>query len=415
MSDEEFERAIRNAIRRRLPTEAPSRLRTRTAQIPQTLASSQRRRWVRPVGQVTQLVVVLVALLGAGALIWQLNGPSSPSGLTRAGASGNVPSTPVGSGAVVTESQSPTAPSSPTAGAPAIRVEAMAFFDAMHGVIAGDSGAGSAALWSTTDGGVSWSRAALVAPAIAAVAVAAPSYAWASAPCDPGAASTCRSALFKSADGGNTWSQASRQTLSALSFVDANRGWGVDPSTVSGLLRSTDDGGVTWSRSGMDPCPATWTLRTVSFISASVGWVGCTGIAEAGSSAKAILHTTDGGRTWTTIARVDPFASSGLRNIGGIPGDDYLTGLAMKSTTDGFAWENRGAMIRTTNGGQTWRAVAFDDPALASVFAGSILAQQSYLAVIWDNDGTREDQRLIATRDGGLTWTMVASLQLPPS
>jgi hypothetical protein len=61
-------------------------------------------------------------------------------------------------------------------------------------------------------------------------------------------------------DGGNSWSGVSGQILSALSFVDTRRGWGVDPSTVSGLLRSTVDCPVTTTPIGTPRSTATTTL-----------------------------------------------------------------------------------------------------------------------------------------------------------
>ncbi len=120
--------------------------------------------------------------------------------------------------------------------------------------------------------------------------------------------------------------------------------------------------------------------RAVSFATASDGWVACSGVLSAGSGAKAIVRTADGGGRWTTVAPVDPFRSSGPPNVGAIPEDDYISGVAMASATAGFAWEARGGLLRTSDRGP-WRALPLADLALASVYAGAALDYRSYLAV----------------------------------
>ncbi len=418
MSDEEFDRALRAALRRGLPGEAPSRLRRRASLIPTARRATGLHAGIRHVPRLGQLAAVVAALAATAALAWGLGGvqPASRGPASAPSASGAAAaSASLGSPSEPSRPASPSEPQSsgPTGPRPAIQVGAMVFFDAAHGIVAGDGGAGSGVIWSTADGGGHWTRTALDGPAIAAMAGVATSTAWASSLCVDGSPLPCRPGLFRSEDGGRTWSRVSGRSLRSLTFVDPLRGWAVDAST-DGVV-STGDGGATWTAGGAGPCPATWAARAVSFATASDGWVACSGVLSAGSGAKAILRTADGGRRWTTVARVDPFRSSGLPNVGAIPGDDYVSGIAMASASAGFAWEARGGLLRTSDGGASWRALPLADPALASVYAGAVLDDRSYLAVIWDNDGASQAQRLMATSDRGATWRLVAELPLPLS
>jgi photosystem II stability/assembly factor-like uncharacterized protein len=86
-------------------------------------------------------------------------------------------------------------------------------------------------------------------------------------------------------------------TFSDVSFADANNGWAVGEDASSygsgnGLILHTSDG-RTWYRqatnvAGLSPLPS---VRAVCAVSPSVAWAACSG--------GYILHTTDGGSTWT--------------------------------------------------------------------------------------------------------------------
>jgi photosystem II stability/assembly factor-like uncharacterized protein len=102
-------------------------------------------------------------------------------------------------------------------------------------------------------------------------------------------------------DGGAVWTppidMEGVSSFSDVSFADANNGWvvGADSSawgTGNGLIFHTSDG-RTWYRqatnvSGLSPLPS---VRAVCAVSPSVAWAACSG--------GYVLHTTDGGSTWT--------------------------------------------------------------------------------------------------------------------
>lgn len=92
-------------------------------------------------------------------------------------------------------------------------------------------------------------------------------------------------------NGGTSWiwqhpAGDSRRTFMAMSFVNENTGWVVD--NYSGILH-TEDGGITWTpqTSGTN-----WAITSVQFLDSKEGWATATN--------RVVLHTTDGGNNWTT-------------------------------------------------------------------------------------------------------------------
>ena len=136
--------------------------------------------------------------------------------------------------------------------------------------------------------------------------------------------------LMRTGDGGQSWTAVAlpfagegRRDLLAIHFVDAQRGWVVGEE---GTILSTRDGGATWSlqdtriadarsasrldkiqtASGMqsvdtgDRTPGL-TLAAVRFVDASRGWV----VGHYRHHARSlILHTLDGGASWTVEADI---------------------------------------------------------------------------------------------------------------
>ena len=73
-----------------------------------------------------------------------------------------------------------------------------------------------------------------------------------------------------------------------------------------------------------------------------------------GEAGKGIAETTDGGRTWTTRARVNPPGAGFPADVGSMDLSDYLGAISMRESGVGLAWEGRGGTLRTTDGGRTW-------------------------------------------------------------
>jgi photosystem II stability/assembly factor-like uncharacterized protein len=90
-----------------------------------------------------------------------------------------------------------------------------------------------------------------------------------------------------SADGGETWNSwlASGNEF----FLDGTRGWRL---LSSGQLQQTKDGGLHW----LTVKSVTWTNAQFDFINEREGWA-----IASNAETTALLHTPDGGATWTDI------------------------------------------------------------------------------------------------------------------
>jgi photosystem II stability/assembly factor-like uncharacterized protein len=147
-------------------------------------------------------------------------------------------------------------------------------------------------------------------------------------------------AVFKTTNGGMTWTRLTTTgvnvTLRALNFVNDNVGVVVGDNAT--ILRTTD-GGTTWTRQTPAPLenmPFTGSLRGVSFINATTGWI-------SGELVGLIQRTTDGGATWVTQA--------GQRSLT----TRDVTGIQFRNANLGYAIARGGFFYRTTNGGTTWQ------------------------------------------------------------
>jgi photosystem II stability/assembly factor-like uncharacterized protein len=339
--------------------------------------------------------------LRASVLI-HVTGPAVPSGSTIT--IGATPSATIPASVSKPPSEAPSL--SPASVA---EIGGIAFFDAQHGLLVGgsdNSGAlepgGSGVLWRTDDGGTTWTKTALGTTAVWSVATVGPAFAWAGAVCATDAPPDCQSALLASADGGQTWSTISSEAFDTLDFVDANDGWGTSP------LRHTTDGGRTWSNSPAQPCPAVASRPVgVSFVDAKRGWVACSGDSVGTQELrKAVVGTTDGGRTWTVLAS----AYVTTPDVGSIPGTGALLGIAMRPNGTGLIWMPIGAVDgtwRTVDGGRTWIDMRFGANAGDyGALAGCLVDDHLWLLVL---EGGDQGRQIVRSTDGGTTWQEIAT------
>ena len=188
------------------------------------------------------------------------------------------------------------------------------------------------------------------------------------------------SALMTTGDGGWLWQSPLPQgnNLEAVSVIDAQHAVAVGDS---GTILTTSDGGATWT--SHDTGIAGAHINDVSFINADDGWV----MAIRGSAAPDLLmHTTDGGVTW--VAR-GPHGASNVDFIGA------TRGWACGGNT---VWSTR-------NGGTSWTAVhlgvnlILTDLTFTDAHHGWVVGDRSA------QRGSYEYPIILATTDGGATWT----------
>lgn len=199
-----------------------------------------------------------------------------------------------------------------------LRLHAIAFFDATHGLAVGDGGT----LLATEDGAKTWQPRTSGTKEHLLSVFTLGDQAWASG---------FDGALLHSADSGRTWSNQKSGTTMALEsifFLDANHGWSVG---WSGTILRTVDGGKTWQTIKTDA--AQWSLATIRFFDANNGWA-------AGFSGQ-LLHSTDGGITWK--AQKSPTQS-------------WLTSIATDSSKRlWIAADDH--ILMSEDRGQTWKAI----------------------------------------------------------
>jgi photosystem II stability/assembly factor-like uncharacterized protein len=209
--------------------------------------------------------------------------------------------------------------------------------------------------------------------------------------------------------------------LTAITFLDADRGWAVGDR---GVIWHTDDGGRNWQaqNSGVG-CR----LEMVQFLDANNGWaVGGWTQPYTHETHGVVLRTRDGGRTWQNVPGLVLPGLTQARFF------DARSGWALGDASPLFP----SGVFRTEDGGRTWMPVPkgqtlgwvagdFRDPRLGVVadLAGTLaIATAAEVRPIEAPDlGTRFVRRLqlvgqaggwlvgdgglaLATRDAGRTW-----------
>jgi photosystem II stability/assembly factor-like uncharacterized protein len=264
------------------------------------------------------------------------------------------------------------------------------FSDTAHGYLWGGppSATGTVALWVTSDGGRTWVRAGL-GPVVSDVSAIGPDV-WAvvgSCPIRPMAGPSCPVVLEVSTDNGQTWTRAgapppvsenAEVTVSdenielaritrARAYVLTFAAQAGSPG-AAGSLTYTADGGQTWA-SRSDPCPPYFDFGEQIAASGTADlWMICASQASAGTQAKAMYRSTDGGARWGLAAAANaPVLTGGsvLAAAGGLPAGGYVTpyslgheNLAVLTSTGAWLFPDRSGVYETTDGGKTWGVVA---------------------------------------------------------
>ena len=133
--------------------------------------------------------------------------------------------------------------------------------------------------------------------------------------------------VVRTTNGGTTWQQVTPngRGFFGVHFVSATTGW-----VVGREIYKTTDGGAHWTKQFDD---ADTVLDAVSFADAKNGWAtGYGGV---------VLHTTNGGTTWTPQST-------------GAPTGTAVLGVTAVSASTALIAGSGGFVARTTNDGGTW-------------------------------------------------------------
>lgn len=211
--------------------------------------------------------------------------------------------------------------------------------------------------------------------------------------------------IFTTTDGGNTWTRVGLGGLFAGPVMDihtADPKTGVFAANSKGeVLRSTDDG-ATWPVLAQ-PLPKV-SLRRILFVDAEHGWVtaGSSVIDEetkeiTGYKNGALALTTDGGTSWTTVF------SKEARAVAGVSFADTSHGWIISNAMTGPRIE------QTTDGGSTWSELALPGKTQVGEIKALVDVRffdrcEGWLA---GNAGPNSAGVLWRTVDGGKTWSEV--------
>jgi photosystem II stability/assembly factor-like uncharacterized protein len=235
----------------------------------------------------------------------------------------------------------------------------VALVDATSAYVVGGSGI----VFATTNGGTTWTSTHTIDTYIRDVQFVGSMSGWAAT----------HTGILRTSDGGQSWSSIPLgDSVDALTFVDDQYGWvlqnkwstsGGDSSSV---VRSTTDGGLTWT--------PIWTVAEpvsdLQFIDRTHGWL---------VGAGKIWATGDGGKTWG-------------EQKGG-PSFGFLRGVHFLDALHGTVVGDFGFIATTSDGGGNWHKVRGRELDETACMANS--------AVGWSagRQGT-----VAQTRDGGKTW-----------
>ena len=260
-------------------------------------------------------------------------------------------------------------------------VQGIAFPTTADGWFVADAGI----VMHSADGGVTWqSQRAGTPVALDAVAFVGPQIGWL-----VGASGVIRHTV----DGGAHWLRQRSGTslaLYAVAFADAQHGWAVGDR---GLILRTVNGGTTWTKrragNGSDP------LRSIACAGPRKAW--------AAGDSNLLVRTVDGGTTWKTVRT-------------GLYWENDLCGVAFTSAAKGWLLANYGntdepvaTLMRTTDGGRTWRRQLWAGPgASISRFQGVAFDAGGSFGVAtgvqFDPDTMEETPVVLRTTDGGGSW-----------
>lgn len=191
--------------------------------------------------------------------------------------------------------------------------------------------------------------------------------------------------IFTTADGGQTWTESfaleGRKDFKSVAFADENNLWAVGNDHYTGderwLIYHSSDQGETWTKidPGFEVYEQLEYLEQVQFLDAQTGFI---------KAEDQLIKTTDGGTNWTALAEPESISYYDFETIqfldeqhGWMAGSELIakttdggttweivyeqdsmspeiTNIQFLSTDLGYVIQERGDMMKTTDGGENW-------------------------------------------------------------
>ncbi len=218
-----------------------------------------------------------------------------------------------------------------------------------------------------------------------------------------------QAAALPSSNPAFTWQTPVTQgdTIRKASFINAREGWAV--GSFKGVLHTTD-GGRTWSAQRFGPPLG---FLDVWFVDQHYGWVVGQGSDSWGfnPSTSMIWHTQDGGQTWNMqFYYYEPHdAHSG--GLGSVYFSDRFNGWAAGRTTK---------LYQTTDGGLTWRRIeelplSENEQRVLDIVSMHFPSPDTGFLLAQFIDPEFGIQKLLITLDGGASWQVEELPEYDPS
>ena len=83
----------------------------------------------------------------------------------------------------------------------------------------------------------------------------------------------------------------------------------------------------------------------------------------------------------------------------------YVQGIAFERTGHGLLWSTRGQTLRTSDGGRHWRPISATLPEVREAYSGWLVNDRVGYLPLQNDD--RADWELLRTENGGRTWRLV--------
>ncbi len=202
---------------------------------------------------------------------------------------------------------------------------------------------------------------------------------------------------FHGAEGGASWQPVLERAPNGVAYIAASN----TASAPEGVVMfGTRNDGRSWS-SLTPPCA----IGVVSVRSAdgTTVWALCGGGGGAGSGPKAVYVSSDGGHTWQERANDTATPPVGTLSLGG-----YAISLATAGPRTGLVGSLRAGILRSTDGGRTWRDVGSSRTCLLQdngVTELWFVSSSTGWALEQNDDGGPQCPLLVRTNDGGATWS----------
>lgn len=228
--------------------------------------------------------------------------------------------------------------------------------------------------------------------------------------------------VLRTQDGGITWADASPPAGAypltdepAVLFRDAQTAWVAYPAFPGqqGAVWRTSDGGLSWQGVSLPFDPDAEFFSPFAFVAdGENAWLLVVVGAGMQHAYSDLYATQDGGQTWNLIA--NPF-SEAAASLMGLP----HTGMAFRGTT-GWVTKENGVMDgvafqATADGGITWTSTNPPPPmaaAMCSTYAPVLFTPQEgvFLTVCWDYQTDAQQAFFTSMTNGQVTYTPLPSV-----